>query len=166
MALGVSVYLAIQIANHSANQSFAASIDLVAGKANLEARAASGNFDENLLPKLTHAPGVKAATPLVEGYATLPDYPGEYLQVLGMDIYTNLPFATFAVGGQSTRRMGQPRSRRLAGRSARAGHHGRFCARARPESRRSNCDSKSTAASKLLTVRFLIRLTDTAAGTR
>ena len=39
VALGVSVYLAIQIANHSANQSFSASIDLVAGKANLEARA-------------------------------------------------------------------------------------------------------------------------------
>ena len=39
VALGVSVYLAIQIANHSANQSFAASIDLVAGKANLEVRA-------------------------------------------------------------------------------------------------------------------------------
>ena len=35
VALGVSVYLAIQIANHSANQSFAASIDMVAGKANL-----------------------------------------------------------------------------------------------------------------------------------
>ena len=32
VALGVSVYLAIQIANHSANQSFAASIDLVAGQ--------------------------------------------------------------------------------------------------------------------------------------
>ena len=39
VALGVAVYLAIQIANHSANQSFAASIDLVAGKANLEVRS-------------------------------------------------------------------------------------------------------------------------------
>ena len=102
VALGVSVYLAIQIANHSANQAFAASIDLVAGKANLEVRSPGGSFDETLLPKLAHAPGVKAATPLVEGYATLPKYPGEYLQILGVDIYTNLPFATFAVGGQST----------------------------------------------------------------
>ena len=103
VALGVSVYLAIQIANHSANQSFAASIDLVAGKANLEVRAPSGGFDETALPKLTHAPGVKAATPLVEGYATLPDFPGDYLQILGVDVFTNLPFATFAIGGQSAK---------------------------------------------------------------
>ncbi len=99
VALGVSVYLAIQIANHSANQSFAASIDLVAGKANLEVRSPGGGFDERCLPKIQAAAGVKAATPLVEGYATLPDYPGEYLQVLGVDIFTNLPFATFSVGG-------------------------------------------------------------------
>ena len=101
VALGVAVYLAIQIANHSANQSFAASIDLVAGKANLEVRSPGGGFDERCLPKLRTAPEVKAATPLVEGYVTLPDYPGEYLQLLGIDIFTNLPFASFSVGGEA-----------------------------------------------------------------
>ena len=101
VALGVSVYLAIQIANHSANRAFAASIDLVAGKANLEVQSPSGGFDETLLPKLAAATGVRAATPLVEGYATLPRYPGEYLQLLGVDVFTNPPFATFAIGGSS-----------------------------------------------------------------
>ena len=100
IALGVAVYLAIQVANHSANQSFAASIDLVAGKANLEVRAPSGVLDDSLYPKLATAPGVRAATPLVESYLTLPDYPGEYLQVLGVDLFTNPPFATFSIGDQ------------------------------------------------------------------
>ena len=100
VALGVAVYLAIQIANHSANQSFAASIDLVAGKANLEVRSPGGAFDESVFPRLASAAGVRAATPLVDGYLTLPDYPGEYLQILGVDLLTNLPFSTFTIGDQ------------------------------------------------------------------
>ena len=163
VALGVSVYLAIQIANHSANQSFAASIDLVAGKANLEARAASGNFDEKLLPILAHAPGVKAATPLVEGYATLPDFPGEYLQVLGVDIYTNLPFATFAVGEQSNADwanldldgwLGDPHALAITDDFA----HERGLKVGDPIRLQIN------GREQTLTVRFLIRLTDTVAG--
>ncbi len=100
VALGVAVYLAIQIANGSANASFASSIDLVAGKANLEVREPGKGLDETLFPRLAAAPGVRAATPLLEGYLTLPDLgPGEYLQVLGVDIFTNAPFATFSLRG-------------------------------------------------------------------
>ena len=80
VALGIAVYLAIQIANHSANRSFAAGIDLVAGKAQLEVR---GDVDETLWPVLAKQPGVRAATGQVEGVVTLPDFPGEYLRVLG-----------------------------------------------------------------------------------
>ncbi|MBS0657653.1 MAG: ABC transporter permease [Verrucomicrobia bacterium] len=97
VALGVAVFLAIQIANHSATRSFNAGIDLVAGKANLEARGGGDGFDETVYPRLARAPGVRAATPLVEGYLTLPDHPGEYLQLLGLDPFTQGPFATFAV---------------------------------------------------------------------
>ncbi len=163
VALGVSVYLAIQIANHSANQAFAASIDLVAGKANLEARAASGTFDETILPKLAHAPGVKAATPLVEGYATLPQFPGEYLQVLGVDIYTNPPFATFAVGGQSNGEwanldldgwLGDPHGLAIADDFAR--EHGLKVG--------DPLRLQINGHEETMTVRFLIRLIDTAAG--
>ena len=69
IALGIAVYLAIQIANHSANRSFAATVDLVAGKAHLEIR---GDLDENLWPDITRQPGVKASTALVESVVTLP----------------------------------------------------------------------------------------------
>ena len=92
VALGVCVFLAITIANHSANRSFRAGVELLAGKANLEVR---GPLDEKLFPELAKIPGVSAATPVVQGILTLADYPGEYLRVLGVDPFTNPPFETF-----------------------------------------------------------------------
>src|ERR1700744_593661 len=110
VALGVAVYLAIQIANHSADRSFAAGIDLVAGKAHLEVR---GNVDETLWPVIAQQPGVQAVTGLVEGKITFPDWPGEYLHVLGVDLFTGDAFRTFEAGspGQAPpieQWMGQP----------------------------------------------------------
>lgn len=95
VALGVAVFLAIQIANQSARQSFEATIDLVAGKAQLQVIKPAGGLREEIFPLLARAPGVAAATPLVRGIVTLPDFPGEYLQVLGLDVFTNESFRTF-----------------------------------------------------------------------
>jgi putative ABC transport system permease protein len=95
VALGVTVYLATQIANQSANRAFAASVDLVAGKAELEISAPVGPLADSVLPKVAAVPGVSAATPLVQGFVSLPDYPGEYLEILGIDVFTNEPFRTF-----------------------------------------------------------------------
>ncbi|MEX1010122.1 MAG: ABC transporter permease, partial [Chthoniobacterales bacterium] len=92
VALGVCVFLAIMIANHSANRSFRAGVELLAGKANLEVR---GPLDETLLPALSKIPGITAATPVVLGLLTLPDHPGEYVRLLGIDPFTNPPFETF-----------------------------------------------------------------------
>ena len=95
VALGVSVYLATQIANQSANRAFAASVDFVAGKAELEITAPSGRLPETVLPQVIALPGVAAATPLVEGFVSLRDSQGDYLEVLGIDVFTNAPFRTF-----------------------------------------------------------------------
>ena len=95
VALGVAVYLATQIANHSANRAFAATVDLVAGKAELQITAPGGRLPETLLPAVAAVPGVSAATPLVRGVLVLPDFPGEYLEVLGIDVFTNSRFRTF-----------------------------------------------------------------------
>ncbi len=95
VGLGIAVYLAIQIANHSANRSFAAGIDLVAGRTHLEVR---GDVDEMLWPTLARQPGVKAVTGIVEGVVTLPDWPGEYLRVLGVDLFSGESFRTFEIG--------------------------------------------------------------------
>ena len=95
VALGVSVFLATQIANQSANRAFAASVDLVAGKAELEITAPTRHLPETVLPQVGAAPGIAAATPIVEGLVSLPDSRGDYLQILGIDIFTNAPFRTF-----------------------------------------------------------------------
>jgi putative ABC transport system permease protein len=94
VALGVAVYLAIQIANRSATAAFTAGVDVVAGRANLEVR---GTFDDDLFPSLQKVEGVTAATPLVEGLVTLPRYPGEYLHILGVDPFTNSEFENFKI---------------------------------------------------------------------
>ena len=95
VALGVAVYLATQIANHSANRAFAATVDMVAGRAELQITAPAGNLPETVFPMAAAATGISAATPLVRGLVTLPDFPGEYLDLLGLDIFTNAPFRTF-----------------------------------------------------------------------
>lgn len=95
VALGVALYLAIQVANQSANQAFAASVELVAGKAQLEVRAPAENLPDDLFPKIARQPGIAAATPIVRGFVTLPQFPGEYLDLLGVDLFTNEPFRTF-----------------------------------------------------------------------
>jgi putative ABC transport system permease protein len=97
VALGVTVYLATQIANHSANRAFAATVDLVAGKAELEIRAP--HLPETSFPMVAATNGISAATPIVRGLVTLPDFPGEYLEILGIDVFTNAPFRTFDPAG-------------------------------------------------------------------
>jgi putative ABC transport system permease protein len=95
VALGVAVYLATQIANQSANRAFAASVDLVAGKAELEITSPTRQLPETILPQVSAVAGVAGATPLIHGFVPLPDFPGEYLEILGIDVFTNAPFRTF-----------------------------------------------------------------------
>jgi putative ABC transport system permease protein len=95
IALGVTVFLSIQIVNHSALQSFRASVDIVAGRADLEIVGDGLRFDENAWRVVTADPDIAAATPTVEDVAGLHDFPGEYLQVLGIDIFSNQPLRTF-----------------------------------------------------------------------
>lgn len=97
VALGIAVFLAIQIAMHSANRSFSAGIDLVAGKSHLEIR---GDIPEEIFPTISKNPDSRACTPLVEGYLSLPGKPGEYLQLLGVDVFTNAEFRTLEMGTQ------------------------------------------------------------------
>lgn len=94
VAIGVAVYLAIQTANHSASRAFESSIDVIAGKAHLEIRGAIGGVDESLLPQLADRSEILAVTPVLEGYATLPDFPGRFLHLAGTDIFTSQEFQT------------------------------------------------------------------------
>jgi putative ABC transport system permease protein len=98
IALGIAVYLAIQIANASATRAFSRSVDLIAGRAHLEVR---GDIDEMLWPEIERQPGVEAVTGLVEALATLPGKPGEYLRLSGIDIVSGEPFRVFEMSASS-----------------------------------------------------------------
>ena len=95
VALGVAVFLSIQIANGSATRAFTATIDVVAGKADLQITRPAGGLPDEIFPAVAQTSGIAAATPLARGFITVPDFPGEYLQVLGIDVFTNTPFRTF-----------------------------------------------------------------------
>src|SRR6267143_1556122 len=103
VAIGVAVFLAIQLANTSASRAFAATIDVVAGKSQLEVNAPANDLPDDLFPTVQRTTGITAATPLVRGLITLPDFPGEYLDLLGIDIFTNTPFRTFELTNLSTK---------------------------------------------------------------
>lgn len=92
VATGVAVFLAIQTANTGALASFRNAVDLVAGRAHLEVR---GNLPEEIFPLVAATGGVREATPLVEGLVTLPDEPGEYLRVIGIDPFTGTALRAF-----------------------------------------------------------------------
>ena len=97
IGLGVAVFLAIQIANRGALSSFQNAVGLVAGRAHLEIR---GDIPDSVYPSIAGFPGVRSATPLVEGIVTLPDQPGEYLRLLGVDPFTGDRLRVFKLGAQ------------------------------------------------------------------
>ncbi len=92
IAIGVAVFLSIQMANRGALASFQNAVGLVAGRANLEIR---GDLPEEIFPLVVKTPGITSATPLVEGIATLPDKPGDYLRILGVDPFTGSSLRVF-----------------------------------------------------------------------
>src|SRR5271155_3706502 len=76
IALGVTVFLSVQIVNHSALESFRASVDIVAGKADLEIVGDGLRFDEQAYPVVNSHPDIAAATPTGEEGASLTHHPG------------------------------------------------------------------------------------------
>ncbi|HYM80676.1 MAG TPA: FtsX-like permease family protein [Candidatus Limnocylindria bacterium] len=108
VALGVSVFVSIRLASHSALASFSDTVDAVAGRANLQVSAGTEGFDERLYPIVRSLPGVRAAAPIVECVALarpgapVPDRarvsgePSPYdetLWVIGVDVFNEAPLA-------------------------------------------------------------------------
>lgn len=104
VALGVTVFLAITIANRGAVESFHRAFAMITGNADLEIR---GAIDERVFPAVTSCEGVAAATPVVEAMVTLPDWPGESLHLIGIDPFTATGLLTVQPAlGESTGGLG------------------------------------------------------------
>lgn len=85
IAIGVALGFAVHLINASALNEFGRAIQAVNGEADLRVRAAApSGFDEALYPRLARAPGIAAASPVVQLSAAAPGAPS--LTVIGLDV--------------------------------------------------------------------------------
>jgi putative ABC transport system permease protein len=95
IALGVGVFVSIQIAIHTAIESFNATVDYVSGKANLQVTSFGRGFSEDVYLKVKKVPGVKAATPVIQYVSKIDEPIGEPLYLLGIDVFSDQPFREY-----------------------------------------------------------------------
>jgi putative ABC transport system permease protein len=100
ISLGVSVAVAIRLANAGALESFRAATDSVAGETSIQITGSAGRFDEMLLADLGWLRSYGQVSPVITGFAMIDlsqlhsvatdgatgESRGPYLQVLGVDV--------------------------------------------------------------------------------
>lgn len=98
IALGVSVLIAISLANHTALLKFKETVDLVSGKANLEIRSTAGPFmDENTLSDLSWLGSVGGKyMPMIQQTVAVADKDEELVQIIGIDMLGDPDFKSYS----------------------------------------------------------------------
>ena len=93
VALGIAVWVAIQIANASVLGAFSASLDAVAGRANLQIRGGSSGLPDRLLGEIMRRgdPRIQAASPQISRTLYSPQLKTSLL-VSGVDFFSQLEF--------------------------------------------------------------------------
>jgi putative ABC transport system permease protein len=88
IALGVSVSIAIQTANHDVLRSFQETVQTIAGQATLEVSGGELGLDERVITVLRDHPSVMSATPVIQQGARVTAGPhrGELLLIVGLDL--------------------------------------------------------------------------------
>ena len=89
IALGVALFISIDIVNLSTLKSFESAIESITGKAQLTLMAGEHGFDETILDRVEHSAAVKNAIPLIETqvyYVSSETHQTETLTVLGVDL--------------------------------------------------------------------------------
>ena len=95
IALGVGVFVSVQMAIYTAIKSFNVSVDHVSGKANLQVTSFGRGFSEEVYLKVKKVPGVKAATPVIQYVSKIDEPIGEPLYLLGIDAFSDKPFREY-----------------------------------------------------------------------
>ncbi len=109
VALGVAVVLAIDLANASARRGFERSSEAVIGRATHQILGGPAGVPQDLLRHIRTEAGLRASTPVVEGYAIAIDLDRQPLRLLGLDPLSDAPFRARLGGGP----LGQPGLARL-----------------------------------------------------
>jgi putative ABC transport system permease protein len=99
VALGVAVVIAIDLANTSARRGFARSTEEVTGRATHQVRGGPSGLPQEVYRRIRIEAGLRASTPVVEGYATALDLDRQPLYVLGLDLLSEAPFRDYLGGG-------------------------------------------------------------------
>ena len=95
LTVGVAAIVAIQTVNETALRSFRASLDLVAGRPDFTIEGQGFRIPETILPLLRKDPAVREATPTLTLIASLPNHPGEFLHLIGVDPFSNSELVTY-----------------------------------------------------------------------
>ena len=95
ICLGVSVFVSVQIAIHTAIEAFDATVDHVSGKSQFQITSYGRGFSEEVYPKIKKIDGVKAATPVIQFISKVDDPSGEPLYILGIDIFSDRQFRDY-----------------------------------------------------------------------
>jgi putative ABC transport system permease protein len=95
IALGVGVFVSVQIAIYTAIESFNATVDHVSGKANLQVISFGRGFPEETYLKVKKVAGVKAATPVIQFIPKIDEPIGEPLYLLGIDVFSDQQFRDY-----------------------------------------------------------------------
>jgi putative ABC transport system permease protein len=92
VALGVAVVVAIDLANTSARRGFLRSTQAVTGRATHRVTGGPEGLAGDVFRRIRVQAGLRASTPVVEGYATALDLDRQPLRVLGVDPLSDAPF--------------------------------------------------------------------------
>ncbi|MBV9868357.1 MAG: ABC transporter permease [Abitibacteriaceae bacterium] len=102
VALGLAVFVSVQVANHSVLASFAASLDAISGKANLQIIGGASGLPEEVYTRLKLTPDarIKAAAPVVSRTLYSPTLQTSIL-IMGVDPFAEIDFRDWEIGGES-----------------------------------------------------------------
>jgi putative ABC transport system permease protein len=101
VALGVAVVVAIDLANSSAANAFNLSTDTVAGRATYQVVGGTNGLSEAVYRRIKVELGIQDAAPVIEGYANALELDQQPMQMLGVDVFAEVPFRSYLSGGAS-----------------------------------------------------------------
>ncbi|MBI3803659.1 MAG: FtsX-like permease family protein [Nitrospirae bacterium] len=102
VALGISVFISIRIANQSVLSTYRHSVNTVAGNTTLEVVGRAGPFDETIIAPIRETPGVRSVAPIVHAALPMtspPSTQGEILFLMGVDLLQEGAFRQYEIGG-------------------------------------------------------------------
>ncbi|UCE62959.1 MAG: FtsX-like permease family protein [Nitrospirota bacterium] len=107
VAIGVSAWLAIRLANVEVYRAFEESVDTVVGKASIQVTGENGRLDEQILPTIRTNPAVTAANPVLRIPGTGYDENSQKkpIMILGLDLLEYWSNEPMVVSGQERTRI-------------------------------------------------------------